>query len=59
MQPDVSYIPYAISYKVKNGNIITCTQFEEGNLLSDHRNDTESGNKYVDGSNLAPLISEE
>ena len=39
--------------------IIIFTQFEEGSLLSENRNNTESGNKSDDNSTLAPLISEE
>ena len=34
MRPAVSYIPYTISPRKKNGDIITFEQFEEGNLLS-------------------------
>ena len=34
MRPDVSYTPYATSSREQTGNIITFTQFEEGNLLS-------------------------
>ena len=33
-------------------------QFEEGNLLSEYRNGTESINEYDDDSTLPPLISE-
>ena len=33
-------------------------QFEEGVLLSETRNDRESGDKYDDDSNIAPLVSE-
>ena len=36
---------YATSSKEKTGNVITFVQFEEGNLLSETRNDTESGDK--------------
>ena len=32
--------------------------FEEGDLLSETRNYTESGNKYDEDSTLAPLVSE-
>ena len=35
------------------------TQFEEGNLLSKSRNDTESYNEPDDDSTLATLIIEE
>ena len=43
----------------KNGDIITLSHFEEGNLLTETRDNTESGNKYYDDSTLAPLTSEE
>ena len=49
MQPSVSYIPYDTYSRKQNGDIITLTQFEEGNLLSETCDDTESGNKYDDG----------
>ena len=59
MQSAVSYIPYVTYSKEKTDNIITFAHFEEGYLLSETCNDTESGNKYDDNSNLAPLMSEE
>ena len=59
MRTYVAYIPYATSSKEQTGDIITFTQFEEGNLLLETCNNTESGNKYDDDSTLAPLISEE
>ena len=45
MRPAVTYTPYATSSKEQTGNVITLTQFEEGNLLSESRNDTESGDE--------------
>ena len=45
MRPAVTYTPYATSYKEKTGDVITFAQFEEGNLLSEIRNDTESGDE--------------
>ena len=42
MQTTVTYTPYATSSKEKTGNVITFAQFEEGNLISETRNDTES-----------------
>ena len=33
-------------------------QLEEGDLLSESCNKTESSNKYVDNSTLVPLINE-
>ena len=45
MCPAVSYKLYDTSPKEKTGNIIMLTQFEEGNLLSENCDNTESGNK--------------
>ena len=59
MRPDVSYIPYDTSSRERTGNIITFTHFEEGNLLSETHDDTESGNESDDNSTMPPLISEE
>ena len=59
MRPAVSYIPYATSSKEHTGNITTFAKFEEGDLLSENRDDTESGNEYDDDSTLAPLFDEE
>ena len=42
MRPAVTYTPYATSSKEQTGYVITFTQFEEGDLLSETRNDTES-----------------
>ena len=38
----VTYTPYATSSKEQTGDVITFTQFEEGNLISETCNDTES-----------------
>ena len=43
--PTVTYTPYATSYVEQTGNLITFAQFEEGNLLTETRNDTESGDE--------------
>ena len=32
MRPEVTYTPYATSYKEQTGNVITFAQFEEGDL---------------------------
>ena len=40
MRPAVTYTPYATSSKEQTGDVITFTQFEEGNLLNETRNDT-------------------
>ena len=45
MRPAVSYTPYATSSKEQTGDVITFTQFEEGNLLTETRNDTESSDE--------------
>ena len=39
MRPEVTYTPYATSLKEQTGNVITFTQFEEGNILTEPRND--------------------
>ena len=44
----VTYKPYATSSREQTGDIITFTQFEEGNLSSETRNDAESGAKSDD-----------
>ena len=46
MCPTVTYTPYATSSKEQTGDVITFAQFEEGNLLSETLNDTESGDEY-------------
>ena len=43
MRPAVTYTPYATSSKEKTGNVITFSQFEEGNILTENCNDVESG----------------
>ena len=45
MRTAVTYTPYATSSKEQTGDVITFAQFEEGNLLSETRNDTESGDE--------------
>ena len=39
MRPEVTYKPYATFSKEQTGDIITFTQFEEGDLVSQPRND--------------------
>ena len=43
MLPAVTYTSYTTSSKEQTGNVITFAQFEEGNLLTETRNNTESG----------------
>ena len=45
MRPTVTYTPCATSSKEQTGDVITFAQFEEGNLLSETHNDTESGDE--------------
>ena len=45
MRMAVTYTPYGASSREQTGNIITFTQFEEGNILTKTRNDAESGDK--------------
>ena len=40
MRPTVTYTPYATSSKEQTGDVITFAQFEEGDLLSETRNNT-------------------
>ena len=55
MRPAVTYTPYATSFKEQTGDVITFTQFEEGNLLSETCNDTECG----DESDSEPIMMSE
>ena len=41
----VMNIPYATSSKEQTGDIITFAQIEEENILTENRNDTESGDE--------------
>ena len=45
MCPTVTYTPYDTSSEEKTGDVITFAQFEEGNLITETRNDTESGDE--------------
>ena len=45
MRLTVTYTPYATYSKEQTGNVITFAQFKEGNLITETRNDTESGDK--------------
>ena len=56
MLPEVTYTPCATSSKEKAGNIITFTQFEEGNILTKNRNDAESSDEY---DNESIMMSEQ
>ena len=45
MCPTVTYTPYATSSKEQTGYVITLTQFEEGNLLTETGINKESGDE--------------
>ena len=45
IRPAVTYTPYTTSSKEQTGNVITFSQFAEGNLITETRNDTESGDE--------------
>ena len=45
VHPAVMYTPYDTSSKEQTVNVITFAQFEEGDLLTETRNDTESGDE--------------
>ena len=59
MCTSVTYTPCATSSRGQTGDIIMFTQFEEGGLLSETRNDAESSGKSDDNSIILPLLSEE
>ena len=43
MRPAVTYTPYATSSKEQTGDVITLAKFEEGGILTETRNNAESG----------------
>ena len=56
MRTAVTYTPYATSSREQTGDVITFTQFEEGNILTDTRKDTKSGDK---SDNESIIMSEQ
>ena len=46
MIPAVTYTRYATSSKEQTRDVITFAQFEEGGLINETRNDTESGDEF-------------
>ena len=52
----MKYALYATSLKEQTGDVITFAQFEEGNILTETRNDAESGDKY---DNKSIMMSEQ
>ena len=45
MRQAVTYTPYETSSNKQTGDVITFAQFEEGNILTETRNNIESGDK--------------
>ena len=56
MRPAVTYTSYGMSSIEESGDIITFTQFEEGNILTKTRNGAESGD---DSDNDSIIMSEQ
>ena len=52
MRLAVTYTPYAASSREQTGNVITFTNFEEGKILTETRNDAESSDEYDNESNM-------
>ena len=45
MHPAVTYTLYVTSSKEQTGDVITFSQFEEGNILTETRKDAESSDE--------------
>ena len=56
MRREVTYTPDAMSQKEQTGDVITFTQFEEGNILTETSNDAEIGDK---SDNESIMMSEQ
>ena len=56
MRPAVTYTLYATSSKEQTGDVITFTQFEEGNILTKTCNNAESGDE---SDNESIMMSEQ
>ena len=56
MRPAVTYTLYATSSKEQTGDVITFAHFEEGNILTETRNNTESGDE---SDNESIMMSEQ
>ena len=59
MHPAVTYKLCATSSREKTGDIITFIKFEEGNLLSEIRDNAKIGDKSDENSIMPPLIIKE
>ena len=56
MRPAMTYTLYAASSKEQTGDVIAFSQFEEGNILTETRNDAESGDEF---DNESIMMSEQ
>ena len=56
MSLTVTYTPYGTSSREQTGNIITFTQFEEGNILTNTCNDAKNGDE---SDNESIMVSEQ
>ena len=59
IRPAVMYTLCATSSREQTGNVITFTQFEEGNILTKNHNNSESGDESNDYSIMPQLLSKE
>ena len=59
MRPSITYTPCATSMREQTGDIITFTQFEEGNIWTKNINNAETGEESDDESIMPPLLSED
>ena len=55
----ITYTPCATCLRGKTGNIITFSQFYEGDILNKTLNDAEIGDESDDYSVIPPLLREE
>ena len=59
MRPYGTYTPCATSLRKQTGAIITFEHFEEGDLVSENRNDKKIGDESNDDSIMTQLLREE
>ena len=59
MRPSVKFILYATPSKEQTDDIITFSQFGEGGLFAETRENAESGDQSDDYSMIPPLLSKE
>ena len=56
IRPAVTYTLYATSLKEQTGNVVMFAQFEDGNILTENRNDAEIGDE---SDNKSIMMSEQ